>query len=300
MIAVIKWYLYALYLRLLRLRDRLFRHRSLDVIDANLANSLYMQFDSVAGDIPHKERVRNSEFKVFSQQGEDGILTYIFSDIGVTNKTFLEFGITDGRECNTANLSINFGWNGLLLEGNPAYARAARSYYQDIDRFGGLDVKVAECFVTQENINDTITSNGLVGEIDLLSIDIDGNDYWIWEEIDVISPRIVVMEYNASFGRNAISVKYDPDFSRFKKHRSGWFHGASLAALAKLGEKKGYDLVCADCAGVNGFFVRKDIARHKLETLSAEDAFYPQKKRLKVATQEQQFDAIKHLDFVEV
>lgn len=300
MIAVVKWYLYALYLRLLRFRDRLFRHRALDTIDSNLANSLYMRFDSVAGDIPHKERIRNSEFKVFSQHGEDGILAYIFSEIGVTNKTFLEFGITDGRQCNTANLSINFGWNGLLLEGNPTYARAARCYYQSINRFDGLDVKVVECFVTKENINDTIASNGMAGEIDLLSIDIDGNDYWIWEEIGVISPRVVVVEYNASFGRKAITVKYDPDFSRLKKHRSGWYHGASLAALANIGEKKGYDLVCADCAGVNGFFVRKDIAKHKLEALSAEDAFYPQKKRLKVATEEQQFDAIKHLDFVEM
>jgi len=300
MIAIVKWYLYALYLRLLRFRDRLFRHRSLDTIDSNLANSLYMQFDSVAGAIPHKERIRNSEFKVFSQHGEDGILAYIFSDIGVTNKTFLEFGITDGRECNTANLSINFGWNGLLLEGDPTYARAARSYYQSIERYGGLDVKVVECFVTKENINDTITSNGMAGEIDLLSIDIDGNDYWIWEQIDVISPRVVVMEYNASFGRKPISVRYDPEFSRFKKHRSGWYHGASLAALANLGEKKGYDLVCADCSGVNGFFLRKDIARHKLEVLSAEEAFYPQEKRLKVATEEQQFDVIKHLEYLEM
>jgi hypothetical protein len=259
-----------------------------------------MQFESVAGDIPHKERIRNSEFKVFSQHGEDGILAYIFSDIGVTNKTFLEFGITDGRQCNTANLSINFGWNGLLLEGDPAYARAARSYYQRIDRFDGPDVKVVECFVTKKNINDTITSSGMAGEIDLLSLDIDGNDYWIWEEINVISPRVVVIEYNASFGRKSISVNYDPDFSRFKKHWSGWYHGASLAALANLGEKKGYDLVCADCAGVNGFFVRKDIFKHKLEALSAEDAFYPQRKRLKVATEEQQFDAIKHLDSVEM
>ena len=300
MIAIVKWYLYALYLRLLRFRDRLFRHRSMDTIDSNLANSLFMQFDSVAGDIPHKERIRNSEFKVFSQQGEDGILACIFSDIGVTNKTFLEFGITDGRECNTANLSINFGWNGLLLEGDPNYARAARDYYQSIDRFGGLDVKVVECFVSKENINGTIAGNGMTGEIDLLSIDIDGNDYWIWEEIDVINPRVVIMEYNASLGRKAITVKYDPDFSRFKQHRSGWYHGASLCALAKLGEKKGYDLVCADSAGVNGFFVRKDVVKHKLETLSAEEAFYPQRKRLKVATEEQQFDVIKHLDFVEV
>lgn len=108
------------------------------------------------------------------------------------------------------------------------------------------------------------------------------------------------MEYNASFGRKAIIVKYDPDFSRFKKHRSGWYHGASLAALANLGEKKGYDLICADSAGVNGFFVRRNIAKRELETLSAEDAFYPQKKRLKVATEAQQFDVIKHLDLVEV
>lgn len=154
--------------------------------------------------------------------------------------------------------------------------------------------------LTAENINETISGAGAHGEIDLLSIDVDGNDYWLWETLDVIEPRVVVIEYNASFGPRSISVPYDPGFVRFRKHPSGWYHGASLAALAKLGRRKGYDLVGADSRGVNALFVRADARRGCLRAVRAEEAYYPQKKRLAVATVEQQLEAIQHLDFVEI
>ena len=301
--AVVRWYLYALYLRCLRFRDRWLRPRALSEIDANLAHVLVTEYEAIAsaGDqLGYRALLRNREFKVSSQNGEDGLIAFIFSEIGVTNRRFVEFGVGDGRECNCANLAIRFGWNGLMLEGNAMDARRAQRYYANLKRSGGNEIEVRQAYVTAENINDTIADAGVRGEIDLLSIDIDGNDYWLWKAIDVVSPRVVVIEYNASFGLRSITVPYDPQFVRFRRHRSGWYHGASVSALAKLGEEKGYDPVGTDSCGVNAFFVRKDALGGRLQPLGAEEAYRPQKKRIAVATVEQQFSAIAHLDYFEV
>ena len=301
--AVIRWYLYALFRRCVRLRDRLLSPRALSEVDSNLAHLLVAQYGESVGDpdgLGYRELLRTREFKVSSQNGEDGLLAFIFSEIGVTNREFVEFGVGDGRECNCANLAARFGWSGLMLESDAAAARRAREHYARLARRDGRVVEVRQAHVTAENINETISNAGTQGEIDLLSIDIDGNDYWLWEAIDAIEPRVVVIEYNASLGMRSISVPYDPGFVRFRKHRSGWYHGASLAALAKLGQRKGYDLVGADSRGVNAFFVRAEARRGCLRAVNAEEAYYPQKTRLTAATVEQQFDAVRHLDFVEV
>ena len=301
--AVVRWYLYALYLRCLRFRDRWLRPRALSEINANLAHFIFSEYEAIAGEadqLGYRAMLRNREFKVSSQNGEDGLIAFIFSEIGVTNRRFVEFGVGDGRECNCANLAIRFGWSGLMLEGNAMGARRAQQYYANRKRSGGNEIEVRRAHVTVENINDTIASAGVRGEIDLLSIDIDGNDYWLWKAIDVVSPRVVVIEYNASFGLRSITVPYDPQFVRLRRHRSGWYHGTSVSALAKLGERKGYDLVGTDSRGVNAFFVRKDALGGRLRALSAEEAYRPQKKRIAVATAEQQFSAIAHLDYVEI
>ena len=302
-LAVVRWYLYALYLRCVRLRDRLLRPRALAEVDANLAHLLLAEYGEAVGDPDgpgYREFLRRREFKVCSQNGEDGLLALIFSEIGVTNRRFVEFGVGDGRECNCANLATWFGWSGLMLESDAADARRAREHYARLERRDGTVVEVQRAHVTVENINETISGAGAHGEIDLLSIDVDGNDYWLWEALDVIEPRVVVIEYNASFGQRPVSVPYDPGFVRFRKHRSGWYHGASLAALARLGERKGYDLVGTDSRGLNAFFVRADARRGCLRAVNAEEAYYPQEKRLTVATVEQQFEAIQHLDFIEI
>ncbi|WP_423929612.1 hypothetical protein [Candidatus Palauibacter sp.] len=261
------------------------------------------EYEAIASEgdqLGYRALLRNREFKVSSQNGEDGLIAFIFSEIGVTNRRFVEFGVGDGRECNCANLAIRFGWSGLMLEGNSVSARRAREYYAKLERSGGNGIQVRRAHVTAENINETIACAGVQGEIDLLSIDIDGNDYWLWEALDVVRPRVVVIEYNASFGLRSVTVPYDPQFVRLRRHRSGWYHGASVSALAKLGERKGYDLVGTDSRGVNAFFVRKDALGGRLRPLGAEEAYRPQKKRMVVATVEQQFSAIAHLDYFEV
>jgi len=270
--------------------------RSLQMLAAFL---LQQKYESVAESQAHKLEINKFEVKVFSQNGEDGILLYIFSKIGATNRYFVEFGCGDGIECNTANLSINFGWHGLLMDCDDRNVAIAKHYYQDRLGTRSPDVQVIKVQVTKENINKVLSDNLSVGEnIDLLSIDIDGNDFWVWKAITAINPRVVVIEYNASMGYDkSLTVKYDPNFDRVKKHPSGFYHGASLAALTKLAKSKGYILVGCDSTGINAFFVRKDATHARLSEVSVQEAYFPQSRRSERLSTSEQFECIEHLDF---
>lgn len=247
-----------------------------------------------ASDLNQRTAIRNAEFKIFSKYGEDGILLYIFSKIGLTNRAFIEIGVEDGRECNTANLSLNFGWQGMLVDAGKEGLEKARHFYQEKLGNNASKVKIVHCFVTAENINQLILDNGIQGEIDLLSIDIDGNDYWVWKAISVINPRAVVVEYNASLGSDkSVAIKYDSNF-----RENSLYHGASLEAFKKLADSKGYLLVGCDSHGIDAFFVRKDVVQGKFAELSVREAYYPHSQRLKdIGSTEKQFEQIKHLDF---
>jgi len=266
----------------------------LDVLERNQRNLINSKLKYKPKN--KKTSLRDKEFKIFSQNGEDGILLHIFSKIGVKNKNFVEIGIGDGKECNTTNLSMNHGWTGLLMDGDKKGIAKAKKYYKKTNG----RVKVIQCFITKENVNSIIKSNGVYGKIDLLSIDIDGNDYWIWKEIKAVDPNVVVIEYNGSFGRDkSISVSYDPEFERISKHKSGFYHGASLKAFAKLGKKKGYSLVGCDATGCNAFFVKKNLIK-KLDVFEAEEAYYPHKLRTKERSTENQFKKIKEMNFEKI
>jgi len=184
------------------------------------------------------------------------------------------------------------------MDCNKQNVTLAKQYYQNMLKTRSSDVKIIQCLVTVENINKALLDNGFEGEIDLLSIDIDGNDYWVWKAITAIDPRVVVIEYNASLGyEKSLTAKYDPNFNRFKEHPSGCYHGASLAALTTLAKSKGYILVGCDSNGINAFFVRKDAAQGKLVELSAQEAYFPNFRRLERLSTSEQFECIKHLDF---
>ncbi len=299
---LLKIYIYHLFYRLIWFKDKWFRVRSIDEQRQTTTSLLWNNHRGLRGNLSYREKMKNHECKVYSQNGEDGLLLFIFSQVDTTNRTLVEFGIETGRECNAANLLIHFGWNGLLMDGSPKYARRAREYYDRFPHTQDPSLKIQQSFVTVENINKTLSDNQIQGEIDLLSIDIDGNDYWVWEAINVVDPRVVVIEINASFGPDrAITVEYDEQFRRFSKHRSGWYHGASLAALEKLGARQGYSLVAVDSTGSNAFFVKTELlADTELQQVSAVEAFYPQKKRTQIASLEKQLDLIKHLPLVDV
>jgi len=244
--------------------------------------------------------LNHHELRVFSQNGEDGILFYLFSLLGTTDRRFVEFGIGDGTECNTANLSLNFGWSGLLIEADARKASAAETYYRQ--RIGSSqEVHVVHDTVTVSNINAILLAHDFRGEIDLLSIDIDGNDYWLWEAIDAIQPRVVVIEYNATFGPvRSVTVPYTETFDRYRLHPTGFYHGASLQALTKLASRKGYLLAGCDSSGTNAFFVHRASAAGNLVPIPAEEAYFPGRSRMRSFSQQKQFEQIAGMPLVDV
>src|SRR5690606_10095398 len=127
--------------------------------------------------------------------GEDGVLHLIFTVIGTTNRKCVEICAEDGTECNTANLIINYGWQGLLFDGSEQNVQRGREFYKSLRNNWNFSPKFQQAWITAENIDGLIRDNGFTGEIDLLSIDIDGNDYWVWEAIQCITPRVVIIEY---------------------------------------------------------------------------------------------------------
>ena len=158
-----------------------------------------------------------AEFKVFSQWGEDGIIQYLVREVPLGRPIFVEFGVQDFTEANTRFLLVNNNWVGLVLDGDVTHV----STIKRSPLYWRYNLKAECAFVTRENINELIRSNGIEGDIGLLSVDIDGNDYWVWQAIDCILPRILVLEYNALFGAAAaVSVPYDAQFARSSAHYS--------------------------------------------------------------------------------
>ena len=180
-----------------------------------------------------------AEFKVSSQWGEDEIIEHLVRHVPVTRDVFVEFGVQDYRESNTRFLLVNRNWSGLVIDGSAANVASIK---QD-PIYWRYNLKAECAFITRGNINDTIRRQGVFGDIGLLSVDIDGNDYWVWQAIDCVSPRIVVAEYNALFGAiAAVSVPYDNSFERGRAHCSNLYWGCSLAALDASRRDKG---ICA-------------------------------------------------------
>lgn len=215
--------------------------------------------------------IREAEFKVFSQFGEDGILQYLIRQVGIPEaaRSFVEFGVETFDEANTRFLLIKDNWRGLIIDGSEKNMRVVR----ESSLYWRHNLTAVTAFINRDNINDLIRDAGFTGEIGILSVDIDGNDYWVWERIDAVDPIIVVCEYNSGFGPDhAITIPYDPGFMRSKAHHSHLYWGCSLKAWAHLAAKKGYALVGSNSAGNNAFFVRRD-KLSGLRELSAEEAY---------------------------
>jgi hypothetical protein len=202
------------------------------------------------------DRIQDAEFRVFSQFGEDGIIQYLISCVPIENDTFVEFGVEDYSESNTRFLLCNDNWRGLILDVGTAHIDFVRSH----ELGWRHSIETRSVFITKDNINDSIASAGFTGDLGLLSVDIDGNDYWVLDAINVVQPRILIVEYNSTFGPDAtVTVPYDPAFDRTKADPSNLYWGASLAALCLAAEAKGLAFVGSNSAGNNAFFVRRDL-----------------------------------------
>jgi hypothetical protein len=212
------------------------------------------------------------EYSWLSQNGEDGVIRHLFDEIGYESRWFVEFGF-GAVQCNSLRLMKFEKFSGLLIDGSSENV----DFFNYAARKTGLnDVKAIQAFITLENLQQLISTNGVPREIDFLSLDVDGNDYWFWEVLSCISPRVVCIEYNAGLGPDlSLTVPYDPEFERYNKHPSGFFHGASLAALESLGKHKGYYLIGCDSTGTNAFFLRDDIKVPNVPALTSREAFRP-------------------------
>ncbi len=203
------------------------------------------------------ETLADVEFQVFSQFGEDGIIEWLVSNLDLQNKTFVEFGVENYLEANTRFLLLNRNWTGLVLDGdawNMNVLRSSATYWRH-------DIQAQAAFITAENIQQLIEQNGFYGPLGILSIDLDGNDYWILKALGGLRPDILILECNPVFGdRHAVTVPYDPKFERFGSHHSGLLFGASIAALRELAESRGYEFLGTCMNGLNAFFVRVDHA----------------------------------------
>jgi hypothetical protein len=196
--------------------------------------------------------LRAFERRVYSQSGEDGILEEIFRRIGTETRWFVEFGVESGAECNCARLAMEAGWRGLFLEADPGYFERLAERYRAHE-----GVRCVRSVVTSSNIERLLEENGVPHSFDLLSIDIDGNDYWVWKAIRRWRPRVVVVEYNGAYPPPQRWVmKENPDY----RWNGTTYYGASLASLTALAREKGYALVGTNSIGVNAFFVLAELA----------------------------------------
>jgi hypothetical protein len=225
----------------------------------------YYQDCAKKGNLPE---LKDTGFKVFSQQEEDGLLLFIFAVIGILNKSFIDIGANDGINSNCSNLAINFGWHGLFIDCNKTAVNRGKHFYKRYpDPWAYQPVFICSK-VTGENVNGIIKNAGFQGDIDLLSIDIDGNDYWIWNALEVVQPRVVIIETHVEFGYNNIVVPYDPDY--FYPGRHPVYHGASPVAMNNLAKRKGYRLVGANNYGHNMIFVRNELSPTLIPEVSVE------------------------------
>ena len=242
-------------------------------VQNEVSKALFLAGQSAAQSMRNLDRLpllADAAFQVTSQWGEDGIIEWLVSALNTGANTFVEFGVEDFREANCRFLMENRNWRGLVFDGDPENITKLKSE----GNFWRYDLVAESHFITAENIDSLIVQAGFSGEIGLLSVDIDGVDYWVFKAIESVSPEILILEYNSVFGDTmAVTVPYRRDFIRYKAHHSGLYYGASLRAMRMLAEQKGYTFIGTPRTGTNAFFVRNDLAELVLSKLQRVAAF---------------------------
>ncbi len=198
------------------------------------------------------------EFQVFSQFGDDGIIQWLVNQLPIANKTFIEFGVENYREANTRFLLINNYWSGLVIDGNEKNIESVKA--DQVHTF--YDLQAVCSFITRENINELIGSAKFAKQVGILSIDIDGNDYWVWKAIHAIEPVIIICEYNSLFGfEHAYTIPYKEDFVR-GTNQPFQFYGVSLKSVYNLASERGYRFIGCNSGGNNAYFVKNDFMQY--------------------------------------
>jgi hypothetical protein len=221
-------------------------------------------------------KLSDSEFSVFSQFGDDGIIQWLVQNLDIPNKTFIEFGVEDFSESNSRFLMMNDNWSGFVMDGSSNNISKLKSQHY----YWKYDLNSKAIFINKDNINDLIDGCGFHKDVGLLHIDLDGNDYYIWDAINTIEPIIVIVEYNSIFGKNRpISVIYDDNFIRGDAHYSNLLFGSSLKSLYQLAEDKGYSFIGCNSAGNNAYFVKNEKINSTVKAIELENGFVSSKFR---------------------
>ena len=220
--------------------------------------------------------LKDVEFSIFSQFGDDGIIQWLTQNLEIPNKTFIEFGVEDFSESNSRFLMMNDNWSGFVMDGSETNIKNLKSSYY----YWKYELASKAVFINKDNINDLIQEQEFNREVGLLHIDIDGNDYYIWDEINVIEPIIVIVEFNGIFGKDrSLSVIYDKDFIRNNSHYSFLLFGSSIKSLYQLAEDKGYSFIGCNSGGNNAYFVRNDKLNDVVKSATLEQGYVESKYR---------------------
>ena len=215
------------------------------------------------------------EFQVYSQWGEDGIIDWLINKFPEIPKSFLEIGTENYKESNTRFLLVNKNWDGFLIEADKVAVKDIKS--QRV--FWKHNLKIENKFITKDNINTIIKKINIPKKIGLLSLDVDGVDYWIMNNLSVLEPSIIVCEYNSLFGqKKSVTVPYKKNFIRSEEHYSNLYYGASIKAFVELMKKKNYFLIGTNSAGNNAFFLKKNLF-NKINKLISEKKIFVSKFR---------------------
>jgi hypothetical protein len=240
-------------------------------IQRNIVNQ-YLLFK--ANKIIPYPNIKDAGFRVYSQFEEDGTILYILAMIGFKSKRVVEMCCGPGDECMATNLILNHGFDGYLFDGDPDNISRAERFFRSKKDCLLYPPVLTQGWITAENVNELLTRSGCAGEVDLFSLDIDGNDYWVWDAIEVINPRLVVLEtWNIIPSDKSLTIKYEADFD------SSWskvgveqdYRGASLLAMHKLCKRRGYRMIGAHRHGFNVFFLREDEDSHFFPEVSIQE-----------------------------
>jgi hypothetical protein len=265
-------------------------------IQRNIVNQ-YLTFK--LNDIAPYPNIRDAGFRVYSQFEEDGIILYVLSMIGFKTRRVVEMCCGTGEECMAANLIVNHGFDGYLFDGSEENIRRATSFFTSRKDCLLNAPTLTPAWITAENVNDLLIASGCSGEVDMFSLDIDGNDYWVWEAVTAIDPRLLVFEtHNVIPADKSLTIRYDPKFDRSTRPSVEQdYASASLLAMQKLCRRRGYRLIGGHRHGFNAFFLREDEGTKFFPEVSIEQVH---ENRFTRSAQSQRWPVVKEMPWQEV
>ena len=250
-------YLYKKFIKLVRIKEFDNKLNKNNILNSKILSNL--NYQKKINDLAEVE------WGVFSQFGEDGILNWLLSFFPDIPKIFVEIGVGDYTECNTRLLLDGYGWGGHIFDGD---SKSIDKIKKSKDLWK-KNIGINRSFINNKNINELLKERIKEKEIGVLSLDIDGNDFWVWKAIESIKPKIFICEYNSLFGDILpLSIPYNKNFIRSNAHYSNQYFGASINAMIKLSESKGYTFIGTPSTGVNAFFIEKKYANKILPYIS--------------------------------